>query len=723
MNAIRQHPLFSCVFGFALLCALVPLWTPHLLPLVDWPQHLGIVAFLKHKGDPSWGFGLYARTQTIYTYITFYQLTDFFALFLPPDAAGRVTLSLYMVGTPIAGVWMLRCFQLSHWPALLIVPVLYNWCFYMGFAPFVVCFPMFLLGIGLMKCLADEVTWQRVVGLVALTLLLFISHSFAYLMFGFVALLMVFLYHLRSLKGALLTCLAWVPSIGLFIYWAFVTFGEPPQHYLMTSMTAKAGGGLLGLLRADYLDWKQIFYGLFGYFNNAFMNTMDTFTYIGWLAAVLLLLETGWRWEQRRYKDKCKEVEEANAAQDTQEAEADGVTYLEMPEAPTPFFVEPDWLKRFVLVMSCLALYFIMPMSLLGVWAVSPRFIPMWAMMCVLLIPNVKAKSWEQLILFLPALFLCLWTGYANHTMFARFNAEASGLEQVLDKLPKGKRTYGLMYDNYSQHMKVASFLHLPAYAMVKKGGLVGFSHFLYRGMPGKIKRPSLSPFPGSGGEWRPNRWLYSIYGLHYDYLLVRGGDYLIKQTKSPKGRLKKVASHQNWSLFHNPSASSYWPLFSFRENLPKAKVIQRHKGKQQLCPLKAGPHFQCPLAGWAKVKLALPEMGAIKVPCIWAHPVPQGTVSLSFANLHPKGALIQGVMGLTESAKQGKDYGPPVLLEILVDGKLVASQKSSCTKAFVPYHASFSPTTKAHSVTFRISAKQTGRRHFCFTGTLFQKK
>ena len=52
---VRRDPLFVAAFVILWICALVPLWAPRFLPLLDLPDHLDAIAIWHRYRDPSWG--------------------------------------------------------------------------------------------------------------------------------------------------------------------------------------------------------------------------------------------------------------------------------------------------------------------------------------------------------------------------------------------------------------------------------------------------------------------------------------------------------------------------------------------------------------------------------------------------------------------------------------------------------------------------------------------
>src|SRR3954466_8459302 len=57
--AVKRDPLFVGAFVALWICALVPLWAPRFLPLLDMPDHRDAIPIGHRYRDPSWGYSKY----------------------------------------------------------------------------------------------------------------------------------------------------------------------------------------------------------------------------------------------------------------------------------------------------------------------------------------------------------------------------------------------------------------------------------------------------------------------------------------------------------------------------------------------------------------------------------------------------------------------------------------------------------------------------------------
>lgn len=693
----RRYTLFWLVFGLLSGASLMPLFVVEFMPFLDWPQHLGMVSFLRHQSDFLWGFSQFAKAHNnpFATYVVFYYLSAWLSYLMPVPLASKVLLALYVVGTPLAAVYMLRSFKLSPWPALLIFVVVYNWPLYMGFIPYVLSFPFLCLTVGLMVRMARGFRWSLWWAMVFVSIILFYSHVFAYLCAGFLGVVVVLTFRFRSFKQRWYTSLSWVPSMawfGIWMYQLLLSRAGGPALQQSASGDAHLGGGWW---KANYRPVGQKIASLGEHLNEAFHGNQDLQVVRLWLLCLVWLIAVGvairlYRW------------------------------WTQQPN------VRWAWWPSFLLVASMFGLYMAMPMGLFGVWwALSPRLVPLIALLAILLVPPLFQRSWLNAMVCVPVIALTIWSCNLNVRKYRSFQKEARFVNEALDAIPQGSRVYGLIYNAGSYVMSNGAFLHFPVYYLVRRGGLVGFSHLQYAVMPASLKNTAVAPYPGHRAEWEPWRWKYNIYGHFYDYILTKGGGFWY-QTGSPRTTVKLVKKVGDWAVYYNPKASKQWPLYSFRDNLHKAVVTERNPMSSKPCVKKKGARYECPHRRWMVVQPTQTHLGGVHVPCIWAHPGTGKTIVITYNNLPTNSDRIAGIMGIADSGfPGGKSFGTPVDMVIRANGKFIHRLRSYTRKGYIPY--SFKLPPREHlaplSVSFEIQTVNDSVRHFCFTGTLFQNQ
>ena len=102
---------------------------------------------------------------------------------------------------------------------------------------------------------------------------------------------------------------------------------------------------------------------------------------------------------------------------------------------------------------------------------------------------------------------------------------------------------------------------------------------------------------------------------------------------------------------------------------------------------------------------------------CIWAHPVGQKRVSITFEGV-PAGAVIEGHTGLRYEAARETIARPPIFLEIRAGGKAVGTHAHERHSGWTPYRFDL-PAGAGGTFTFDVFSQDVGMGHFCFTAKL----
>ncbi|MGH8281095.1 MAG: hypothetical protein ACRERZ_02770, partial [Gammaproteobacteria bacterium] len=260
------------VFLLLLVAAalLLPVWSVRFPPLLDYPNHLASSFVLGHLHDPAYSFNrLYGAHWGLYPYIA----TDFLmkilgAVFSMPTA-GKLVLSLGVLGIPAAAWFFLRQANpgedaLAVWGLL----AAYNIFFFYGFIGFYCSIALLFFALGLwLRWLAQPGAWRWTAACLALT-----ATYFAHFMsFAFAALIMGF-YSVTRPKLR-----EWLGTAALFLPGALC--------YLLSSRAASRQSGIV-FRSADDKFWS------FWNIAHGYSQRLD------WIivAAVGVLLAAGWIW-------------------------------------------------------------------------------------------------------------------------------------------------------------------------------------------------------------------------------------------------------------------------------------------------------------------------------------------------------------------------------------------------------------------------------------------
>ena len=684
-DRFRSYPLFSLLFLVSCAAVVIPVWVPEYLPLVDWPQHLAVVSVLAEHGNPAYGFDRYIDVGPFMTtYMTFYGGAALLAPLFGIDGAARLLLCFFFVGAPLSLAYLLRSMGRAPHPALAAFPVTYCWSFYFGFASYLVSLPLLFFALGLVFRQAKERTWVGGIGLALMCIVVFFTHAFTYLVLGLCMLLVTPLATGRRFKRLMWIWASGIPSLLCFGYWYAWNRG--------LELADEIGAGAAAILEAETVrgDFKQKLGDLPGNLNNGLGGTIDETLRLWWWRALLLLFVLGccgviWRSFKRKKLSQTK------------------------------------WFHTVAIALILSLLYFAVPISVAGVWAVSARVVVLAAFGLTLVISPISERRWLSAVPYLPMVALTVWVSTVNISHFQEFDEEASGLTETLDAMESGQRVYGLMNQSHSQAMDFPAFLHFPCYYMVRRGGIVGFTFFRQNpSTPLRVRNLAEVPNPGRRSEWEPQRFRNDVHSPFYDGLLIRGSRYHFSRPGgTPSGVWDLVAQHGNWAAFSRSEPSRDVPMFSFLQGVHRAHVTEVRDGQATECS-RDGLRASCPNADWTWIGPSLQTFGGVSLECIWAHPFPQGALVAEFDEVPAEASVIRGFLGIADGGYEPHNRGRATL-SIAVNGATLSVLETLPRRGYHPFEIEIPPELwPIEVITFTAETDAEARNQLCFNATLF---
>ena len=163
---------------------------------------------------------------------------------------------------------------------------------------------------------------------------------------------------------------------------------------------------------------------------------------------------------------------------------------------------------------------------------------------------------------------------------------------------------------------------------------------------------------------------------------------------------------------------------YDFGSKLSEANVrVLEDSGGFDPCRQILG-YFACGKESWKAVHQRVEDFGFedSMARCIWAHPLPAGPIEIVFDDI-PSGEVIGGYLGVAESGTSNSRN--PVEFDVGINGVVRferAAEQDSELSSFefaVPEEARGGPMR----VSFRVSAEDTGRRHFCFNAQVVDRE
>jgi hypothetical protein len=471
---LARHPALAACLAMAWIAALVPIWWPRFLPLLDQPNHLALIGIWHRLGDPAWG---YQRFYTLHRppvpYWGYYFPVHLLAYVFPIEVANKIYLSIYAAALPASVIAFGRRFGRSPWLALLTFPLVFSYSFGYGFITYCAGLPVVLFGLALLDAWLEQGGPARLAGALACAVAAYFLHFMPWMLLGVCAAPLL-------VAGAGRPRRALAAAAGLL---ATVAFG----WYVFRDNAAH--NPLFGRSKLEFdgryeraIDCaSQLYHRLL----TAWPGRGDELT--------LLLLAVAWL---------------AIAATGKRSADTPG---------------EPRGLRAWypeLCFAICIAAYLLLPFHLkqpIEWWNVNAR-LPAVAALFGALLPR-GAIAGRRRLLLVPALAASLLYPVLLARQFRAFNARAAGMGRLMDQVPRGSSTLVLMFPPNTDPAldpEVVPFTEFHSYAQLLGGGYNPFqvaTGFPFQPVPG-AQLPA--PFWNRPQDFRPTM------AAGWDYILTR---------------------------------------------------------------------------------------------------------------------------------------------------------------------------------------------------------
>jgi hypothetical protein len=487
-------------------CAnVVPLYLSRHLPFSDLPEHLAVIATMRHYWDPAW------RSRELFVIQppskTQYLLYDAVAaaLAVPFGSAERANLlllSCVALALPFALRALARAVDADPRVALFGCPLFWSRAIAEGLVNFVASIPVAVFALALAVQQVRAPRPARGFGVAALGVGLFYLHlsSVVVLALGTIAFALLAWVDARPGPG-LRRGAAWaLPRVGwlaaltlpaaVFAVDAAFLHPDPARRAYGEQVYFLPTGHLLRALPA----WVHDFWTSRG---------DDALAALMWVAfAVLVVLG-------RR------------------------------DDARPPAFRRAG----LALVLVAAALYFTLPSQIGHAFELDLRMAPFIALFAALLLRPRPGRATGAAFALAGVAGIAL--GAHGAIQMARYERdEGARVDEVLSRLPRGKRLLALMFDPSSRYVHVDPFLHTGGYYAARYGGLSSFSFAELPHWPIQY-RPEAAPPAKAHVFWdqTPCAFRNSVDGDAYDFVLVRGSvDPFEREPPGPRWRVLAVA-------------------------------------------------------------------------------------------------------------------------------------------------------------------------------------
>lgn len=492
--------------------SVAPLFLSRHLPLCDLPEHLAVVATLRHWFDPAYaGPENFTLAPMLREQYVLYHLVAA-ALAFPFGGAERANLFLLActaVGFPYALRELLRALRGDERLAVLGCALFWNKALAEGLVNYVASIPVAVWGLALAVRQAEQPTRRRWVGLAALTLALFYLHLSSFVLFVVGAVTLALL--VPAPDGALRAVASRVRGLPRAIAWLSPAAIVATIFAVTSSVTHPdaSQGAHAGLVR--FAPKRRLLASLAEWMHDVWKTPAeDVLAFAAWVALAIVVVRA-----------------------------APGATR------------EERWGRAVggVLLALAFAFFFFMPAQVGFAFLLDVRMAPFVGLFATLVAPRTDDPRATRAIAALTAAVAALAVSGAWQ-MREYEREEAAHFDSVLRGLPPGKRLLTLTFDQRSERAAVAPFIHFGAYYRVRYGGVASFSFAELPHWPVQY-RPDRAP-PKKRivfWDWNPCLFRNAKDGPYYDFVLVRGE--IDPFAKSPPGPAWRMAGgSKDWRLW-----------------------------------------------------------------------------------------------------------------------------------------------------------------------------
>jgi hypothetical protein len=477
-SSARARRRFNIVLALSSLVALVPLWVPRWLPLLDLPDNLDAVALWTRHHDASWGLARFYDLNFVALPYWLYLLpVRVLSFALPIEVANKIYLSAYAIALPFSVAALAERMNRNRWLALFSLPLVFSFNLAGGFVTFCGGVVVMLFALATLDHFLEAPTRRRAIALTLLTLALYFSHVLPWMFFG-VASLVLALCHGWRPRRMLAAAACEFPSL-LFACYGF--------HAAATHATAVQPG--------------PIAYEAYGELLINRLRLAPTRILAGWADDgamwILLLLGAAWLFLLLTASDEDRPPSE---------------------EAEKPV------LHRYrleALTLLALVAYLTLPSRLLKpveLSVIGARFLPIAAIFGALL-PSGNILGGRRFVLAAVAAIAVAFP-ILTAVHWWRYDQRAAGFRALMQKVPRGKSTLVLVLDDGRDpdaDPAAAPYTEYHAYAQLLAGGFDPWAS--PTGFPARVRREAALPAP----PWQKFRDFSVEKYDAWDYILTKG--------------------------------------------------------------------------------------------------------------------------------------------------------------------------------------------------------
>lgn len=519
--------------GYLLLLPLylLPLFVTRFLPGLDLPLHLSLVdALLKAGQVGSPQHEIYQTQFTPSGYFAYYFLLTQLAKWMPIQLAHRVLMGGMIALLPLACARLLKSYGSSRLPSLIAFPLAYNMPLHYGFVSFACSIPILVLFVAqvILVLAREQLLRKDVPYLAGLAVLLYLSHIQTY---GLALVLTSCLLLLSCFpwRRRMVAVFAVLPSVLLLGLWQsagiFQSAAKAPTKNLLYVV-------------------KEFWYARVHELHTPLQYLSDPLHRL-YLFQVHLL---------RGFMDRSDQVMANVFLLSLGVYVGLGVLIEHREGQRTPDHRLTRW-ARWLPGLLALGAYLGLPHHIPEFQTIFPRFAIVAAVLAFPFIPQALCrcpKSWLRWLTLLSVGPSCLY-GVTLSIEYYRFDRELADFATVLDAMPPGGKTLGLVYgDKSSRTLSAGAMLvNLPAYYPIERRSAQSLVPIVFCEAPGSPcnRRPGAKA-PPPVDHWKPEFFPIAESVAYYDYFLTHAAPPQPLLFGPFADRVELLATAGKWSVY-----------------------------------------------------------------------------------------------------------------------------------------------------------------------------
>lgn len=497
-----DHRVDLALLGLVALLAMVPFWLPSYLPLMDLPQHLGVVADLAARSELPFLQERYSvhlvPNSNVLLHLMAWPMVGLFG----PLGAVRIVLSLGAFAWIGGTAFLAHASGARPAAAVLALPLMFSEPLADGYLNYWLAWPAIFTAWGL---LFGPFNRARLAAFSLLAMLAFLAHVQVW---GF---LLVTAPLLAAWNGASFP----VPSRGRALGMALLGLLPSTAYaaaWAVASFTSNAAGDWLdekGTIRwVEPLDW------LFGFR----FHTLA----LGWAGFV--------------------------------EGAAFFTFFLALGLAVLKAVLRRRLSPVLGLGLAALLASLVLPEHARNQYFIASRMVA--PAMVLVALGFVRTATVPAIAAGMLACFVQL--GSVSYAWY-RSSGEAVGLREVLADLPSDATLVALMPDRSAAFTRGSVFLHAAAWHQALNHGRPGFSFTYFQSSPLRMRDRSAPSVLKPGKETQPGCALMKGKLPEYDYYLFRDKRDLCGVGEALDGHAEPVRKDGDWALFRRTGRIPKW--------------------------------------------------------------------------------------------------------------------------------------------------------------------